>query len=128
MKPKYYIDEFYIKNSLLSFVGLMVLATILSLILDHISIDYFAMGLAVFVALLGVIAIGYFNAFCALKEQGVKVVYLHSILILFVFMTDIIWGEINFFISLFRGLAYFICLEFGVYLFKNKRARAGKII
>lgn len=119
---KYYIPEFYIKNTLLSFFGLMITAAIFIFIIDNVNSSYMYLwaGFAAILGMLSVIIIGYCNASSASKCSDSKALYLHIFLIISFFLTDIIWGESSLLMTLFRNFVYFILLEFGVYLYKKR--------
>jgi hypothetical protein len=125
---KYYIHEFYIKNSLLSFLALCILSGIFNFILDknlylH---EYIPLGIATFLGVLGLIAIGYYNALSASKEEKSKALFVHIFLILCLFITDSIWSESSFLVIILRNLAYFVLLELGVFIYmrRNKKFSA----
>ncbi len=122
---KYYIHKFYIKNSLISFLALVILTGIFNFILDknlylH---EYLQLGIAIFVWMLGLIIIGYYNAFSASKDKKLKVLFLHIFLLLCFFITDCIWSESSFLTISLRNLAYFILLEFGVFIYLYEKQK-----
>lgn len=116
---KYFIHEFYIKNLLISFLSLCILAGIVSFILDnHLYIhEYLKLGIAIFIGMLGLIIIGYYNALSASREGKSEALFLHIFLIICLFMADSIWSESSFLTLILRNLAYFILLEFGVFIY-----------
>lgn len=119
---KYFIPEFYIKNLLISFLSLCILAGIVSFILDNDLYvhEYLQLGIAIFIGMLGLIIIGYYNALSASREGKSKALFLHIFLILCLFMTDSIWSESSFSTLTLRNLAYFILLEFGVFIYMRR--------
>lgn len=119
---KYYIAEYYIKNSFLSFAGLVLIAGIMGLIFDYMpeNYTYWSISLAILTSILGAILIGYYNATSAARHQGVTPTYLHLFLVIGLFITNSIWGPSSFLIDFSRELLYFVFLQFGVYLYTKK--------
>ncbi|MEG0487752.1 MAG: hypothetical protein RR575_07430 [Acinetobacter sp.] len=81
--PKYYIPEYYIKNTLLSFLGLVVFVGVFKLIVNYMPPTYETIGVisAIIIMIIGLVIIGYFNALSASKSQDQKAspLYLHSL-------------------------------------------------
>lgn len=122
---KYYIHEYYIKNTLISFLALCILAGIFTFILDinlylH---DYIPFGIAIFIGILGLIVIGYYNALSASKEEKSKALFVHIFLIFCFFITDSIWSESSFLAIILRNLAYFVPLEFGAFIYTKRNKK-----
>lgn len=119
--PKYYISEFYIKNLILSFFGLMAIGW-LSLLLDHFPYKnmYLSRSLVLLTAISGLISIGYFNAVSAAKQHKVNPTYLHIFLVSLLCITDLIWGNSSIEITILRNLIYIIFLQVGIYLCHRK--------
>lgn len=61
--PNYYISEYYIKNTVLSFLGLVVISGIFRLMVDHIPQSYESVGVlsAITFMIIATTTIGYFN-------------------------------------------------------------------
>lgn len=120
--PKIYLPEFYIRNTLLSFLGLIILAFILTFILENFyqTYQYIGITFAILIAILGAILIGYFNASSALKDKSSNSRYVHIFLITLLLITDLIWGESSLLITLLRNLAYFLFLELGSFIHMKK--------
>ena len=119
---KYYIHEYYIKNFLISLISLCIFAGIFNFILDNNLYvhEYLQRGIAIFVGMLGLIIIGYYNASSASKDEKSKASFVHILLILCLFITDSIWSESSFLTLTLRNLAYFILLEFGVFIYMKR--------
>lgn len=124
---KYSILSFYIKNIVLSFLGLVLIAGIVIFILDNVPpippYGYIGIGSSILVAMLGAIIIGYCNASSASKEKGVKPLYLHLILIILLLIINTIGGDLSFLRNLLRELSYLIFLQIGVYLYMKRKAK-----
>lgn len=124
---KYSLLSFYIKNMVLSFLGLVVIAAIVIFILDNVSASppyaYIGIGSSILVAMLGAIIIGYCNASSASKEIGANPLYLHIILIILLLITNTIGGDLNFLNDFLRELSYLIFLQIGVYFYVKRKAK-----
>ena len=119
--PIYYIPEFYIKNFFLSCLALMALTIIVTFIIDNINSIYFSLFLAVPIGIIGLIAIGYFNASSSYKEQNEKPIYLHLFIITIFFIINNIWAESSIFMNILREVSYLIFLQLGVYLYAKAK-------
>ncbi|MEB3753096.1 hypothetical protein [Acinetobacter sp. MD2(2019)] len=122
---KYFIPEFYIKNTVISFIFLCLLAGVVNFILDqNLNFnEYIQIGIATVIGMLGLILIGYYNTLSAYQaEKKSKALFLHIFLILCFLITDCIWSQASFLTIFLRNLAYFLLLEFGVFIYK-KRAK-----
>ena len=117
--PKYHIPEFYIKNFFLSYLALMALTVTVTFIADNIDSIYFSLSVIVPIGIIGLIAVGYFNASCAYKKQNENPLYLHLFMISIFFITDVIWSEFSMLATILRQLAYLIFLQLGVYLYNR---------
>ena len=119
--PKYYIPEFYIKNFFLSFLVLIALTIIATFIIDNVNSIYFSLYVVVPIGIIGLMALGYFNASCSYKEQNENPLYLHLFIITIFFITSAIWSEPSMLTTILRELAYLIFLQLGVYLYNRKK-------
>jgi len=121
------ILSFYIKNIVLSFLGLVLIAGIVIFILDNVPSSspytYIGIGSSILVAIFGAIIIGYCNASSASKEKEAKPLYLHIILIILLLITNTIGGDLSFLNNLLRELSYFIFLQMGAYLYMKRKAK-----
>jgi O-antigen ligase len=117
--------KYYIKNTLISFLCLCILSGIFNLILDNNLYihEYLQCGIAILIGILGLIIIGYYNALSASKDEKSNALFLHIFLILCLFITDSIWSESSFLTLTLRNLAYFILLEFGVFIYMRRRKK-----
>ncbi|WOE32642.1 MULTISPECIES: hypothetical protein [unclassified Acinetobacter] len=119
--------SFYIKNIVLSFLGLILIAGIVMFILDNAPLTppytYLGIGSAILVVMFGAIIIGYCNASSAAKEKGAKPLYLHIVLIILLLITNTIGGDLSFLNNLLRELSYFIFLQIGVFIYMRKSKR-----
>ena len=120
---KLYIHEFYIKNSLTTYIGFVLIALITRFIIHNFNLNYQYLnyGLAITIAIISATVIGYLNAKSAFKEKNVSANYLHFFIIIVLFITDCMFGKSSFKIHLTRELSYFLCLQLGVYLFSLKK-------
>jgi hypothetical protein len=127
---KFSILSFYIKNIVLSFLGLVLIAGIVIFILDNAPASppytYIGIGSSILVAMFGAIIIGYCNASSASKEKGAKPLYLHIVLIILLLITNTIGGDLSFLNNLLRELYYFIFLQIGVYLYIKRKAKISQ--
>ena len=73
---KFSVLSFYIKNTVLSFLGLVLIAGIVSFILDNAPpsppYTYIGIGSSILVAIFGAIIIGYCNASSASKGMEIR--------------------------------------------------------
>lgn len=127
---KHYIYEFYIKNAIISFLLLVLLGGIFNFIVDQnlYTHEYIQLGVAIFVAILGLILIGYYNALSASKLEESKTLFVHIFLILCLFITDSIWSESSFLTIILRNLAYFILLQFGVFIYTKRNRKVSRLL
>ena len=121
--PKYYIQEYYLKCALFSFLGMMLIAVALKFILsDQISETYLYIQLvaAVIIFSIGIIALGAYNAFKAVHNAQVNVLSFHAIFIALLFTIELIYSSSSFWIILLRNISIFVLLQLGAFLYIKK--------
>lgn len=120
MKSTYRIPEYYFAQVFISYLLLMMLTILFEFMLMHISLfhEYFEIGLAITVGIIGLGLIGYLNAYRTQGKVSLKPIYVHIFLVLIFFISSVLWSNIDIFTILFRNIAYFICLQFGVTVYK----------
>lgn len=120
---KLHLLKFYVKNILLSFIYLIIIAFIVTFILDNVPQmhEYIGIVSAILIGMLGAIIIGYCNALSASKDKSLNSRYVHLFLIISLLITDLIWGESSLLITILRNLAYFLFLELGAFIQLKKR-------
>ncbi|MFU8927097.1 hypothetical protein [Acinetobacter puyangensis] len=112
--------NYYIKNTITSFLGLCILATIVKFaIFDPTQQQYENIGtiIGVIVIFLGIMGIGYINTKSAPENKVKQHLFLHLALVIFLFSTDLIFGQSGFIVDILRNMSYFIALELGAYLY-----------
>ena len=110
---------YYLKNLLGSFVGLVALTGAVSALFAYSSGPYvpryYICGIILMI--LGLMLIGYINAATALQSKPPKALYLHSVLVIFLFATDLIFGNLDLLFAILRNIGFFVILQFGAYLY-----------
>lgn len=77
--------KYYIKNIILSFFALAVITAVFMAILDYTPEDfvYWGIAAAIGVMFIGLILIGYYNAYAAQSQNFKHTLYLHLSLVIF---------------------------------------------
>lgn len=119
--PKYYIPEFYIKNFLISLLGLVAIAMIVSFIFDYSHNLYLNYSVSICIAIIATIIIGYSNAASSKKEKEGQPLFLHLFLTISLFIVNSIWGDISIFICFLRECLSLLFLQLGVYLYARAK-------
>lgn len=116
--------KYFIKNLLVSFIGLCALAGIVKVIFLYSSNLYeqALTVLVVMIMILGLMIVGYLNAVTAIGSKIKQPFYLHLILVAFLFVTDLAFGSSSITEVILRNLGYFAVLQLGVYLYMKRSA------
>ncbi|MCH4248606.1 MAG: hypothetical protein LKF82_12395 [Acinetobacter populi] len=112
--------DYYIKNIITSFLGLCILAAIVKFaIFDPTEQQYENIGtiIGVIVIFLGIMGIGYINTKSAPENKVKQHLFLHLALVIFLFLTDLIFGQSDFIVDILRNMSCFIALELGAYFY-----------
>ncbi|WP_228127703.1 hypothetical protein [Acinetobacter schindleri] len=81
---------------------------------------------ALSIVFLGLTLIGYTNAATLLNNKMKHTLYLHSILVILLFATDLIFGNKDLLFTILRNVGFFVVLQFGVYLYVKKQPMSFK--
>jgi len=121
-------SAYYLKNFLGSFIGLTVVIGIALTILEYTPEPYTYIGIifGLSIVFLGLTLIGYTNAATLLNNKMKHTLYLHSILVILLFATDLIFGNKDLLFTILRNVGFFVVLQFGVYLYVKKQPMSFK--
>ena len=121
-------SAYYLKNFLGSFIGLTVVTGIALTILEYTPEPYTYIGIifGLSIVFLGLTLIGYTNAATLLNNKMKHTLYLHSILVILLFTTDLIFGNKDLLFTILRNVGFFVVLQFGVYLYVKKQPMSFK--
>ena|SRR5690606_12245176 len=121
-------SAYYLKNFLGSFIGLTVETGIALTILEYTPEPYTYIGIifGLSIVFLGLTLIGYTNAATLLNNKMKHTLYLHSILVILLFATDLIFGNKDLLFTILRNVGFFVVLQFGVYLYVKKQPMSFK--
>ncbi|MGI1794815.1 hypothetical protein [Acinetobacter variabilis] len=119
---------YYLRNLLGSFVGLVALTSAVLTLFAYSSGPYMTLGIicGIILMILGLTLIGYINAATALQSKTQQTLYLHSVLVILLFATDLIFGNLDLLFTILRNIGFFVILQFGVYLYVKKRQMSFK--
>lgn len=119
---------YYLRNLLGSFVGLVALNGAVLTLFAYSSGPYMTLGIicGIILMILGLTLIGYINAATALQSKTQQTLYLHSVLVILLFATDLIFGNLDLLFTILRNIGFFVILQFGVYLYVKKRQMSFK--
>ena len=119
---------YYLRNLLGSFVGLVALTGAVLTLFAYSSEPYMTLGIicGIILMILGLTLIGYINAATALQSKTQQTLYLHSVLVILLFATDLIFGNLDLLFTILRNIGFFVILQFGVYLYVKKRQMSFK--
>lgn len=97
-------------------------------ILDYTPEDfvYWGIAAAIGVMFIGLILIGYYNAYAAQSQNFKHTLYLHLSLVIFLLSVELLFGNKELWINLLRNLMYFIALQIGVYIYMKKKGISWK--
>lgn len=115
---------YYLRNLLGSFVGLVALTGAVLALFAYSSGPYMTLGIICGIMLMisGLTLIGYINAATALQSKTQQTLYLHFVLVILLFATDLIFGNLDLLFTILRNIGFFVMLQFGVYLYvKNNQ-------
>ena len=121
-------SAYYLKNFLGSFIGLTVVTGIALTILEYTPEPYTYIGIifGISIVFFGLTLIGYTNAATLLNHKMKHTLYLHSILVILLFATDLIFGNKGLLFTILRNVGFFVVLQFGVYLYVKKQPMSFK--
>lgn len=114
--------NYYIKNIVISFFSLVVISAVFVAILDYTpeGFVYCGVAVAIGVMLIGLILIGYYNAYTA-KIKNVKHTWcLHFLFLLCLLSFDLLFGDKELWMNIVRNFVYFLALQIGVYIYMKK--------
>ena len=113
--------KYYIRNLVGSFIGLCALAGIVTIIFKYSVQPYETTGIifGVVIMLIGLIAVGYLNTLTIFENRFRNSFYLHCILVIILFTTDLTFGSSDLLSVIARNVFYFVALQLGSYLFKK---------
>lgn len=114
---------YFVLNIVGSFLGFIILTALAKYVVwENIPEQYDLWGtiFGILIVCFGVGYIGFLNAKLAPKNNFKQSFYLHFILMFFLSVTDMIFGESELYIALLRNLAYLVILQFGAYIFVKK--------
>lgn len=119
---------YYLRNLLGSFVGLVALTGAVLTLFAYSSGPYMTLDIicGIILMILGLTLIGYINAATALQSKTQQTLYLHSVLVILLFATDLIFGNLDLLFTILRNIGFFVILQFGVYLYVKKRQMSFK--
>ena len=120
--------KYYLKNITLSFFALAVITAVFMAILDYTPEDfvYWGIAAAIGVMFIGLILIGYYNAYAAQSQNFKHTLYLHLSLVIFLLSVELLFGNKELWVNLLRNLMYFIALQIGVYIYMKKKGISWK--
>jgi len=121
-------SAYYLKNFLGSFIGLTVVTGTALTILEYTPEPYTYIGIifGLSIVFLGLTLIGYTNAATLLNNKMKHTLYLHSILVILLFATDLIFGNKDLLFTILRNVGFFVVLQLGVYLYVKKQPMSFK--
>lgn len=118
--------NYYIRNVVGSFLGIVILAAVIRFTLWEYTPEQFELVSTIFGTLLfflGFFGIGYFNAKhapnCVFKQSST----VHLILVVFTFVTDLLFGNSETYIVILRNVCYLAALQIGAFLFVKRQSR-----
>lgn len=119
---------------LASIAGIYLSMTILTAIVEfgiwnQTPLQYEMIGTiaGVFVLLLGLISIGYFNSKFAPMDKFKQSLNAHCLFVLIMFVGDVLYSESSILIIVLRNLGYLVALQLGAYIFKRFNPELSKI-
>ncbi|OTG82751.1 exosortase [Acinetobacter sp. ANC 5054] len=120
---------YYLRNFLGSFVGLSAFAGAMLMLFEFNKSEAYDIPViicGILLMIVGLTLIGYLNAATAPKNKTKQTLFLHSIFVILLFATDLIFGNMDLFFATLRNVCYFVILQFGVYLYVNKQEMSFK--
>lgn len=118
--------DYYIENIVGSFLGIVILTAVIRFTLWEYTPEKYELVSTIFgtlVFFLGFVGIGYFNAKHAPDNKFKQSSYVHLTLVLFTFVTDLLFGQSEAYIVIIRNVCYLIALQIGAYVFVKRQSR-----
>jgi CDP-diglyceride synthetase len=118
--------DYYIRNTVGSFLGIVILATVIRFTLWEYTPEQYELASTIFGTLLfflGLVGVGYFNAKQAPGSKFKQSSIVHLILVLFTFVTDLFFGNSDAYIVILRNVCYLVALQIGGYFFIKRQFR-----
>jgi hypothetical protein len=118
--------DYYIENIVGSFLGIVILTAVIRFTLWEYTPEQYELVSTIFgtlVFFLGFVGIGYLNAKHAPDNKFKQSSYVHLTLVLFTFVTDLLFGQSEVYIVIIRNACYLIALQIGAYIFVKRQSR-----
>jgi len=118
--------NYYIQNIVGSFLSIVILAAVIRFTLWENTPEQYYLVSAVFgilVMFLGFMGVGYFNAKHAPDNKFKQSSCVHLTLVIFTFVTDLLFGHSETYIVILRNAGYLAALQIGAYLFVKRQSR-----
>jgi hypothetical protein len=118
--------DYYIQHIVGSFLCIVILVASIRFTLWEYTPEPYYLVSAIFgilVMFLGFVGIGYFNAKHAPENKFKQSSYVHLTLVIFTFVTDLLFGESEAYIVIIRNACYLIALQIGAYVYVKRQSR-----